>query len=147
MSGCVNVSTPQSVTPKNKARLAALIEDRAKQPGWTYQRIADEVDVNVVTLNAWRRGDYKNRPYSRTLSGLDRALGLADGSCEALLTTGAEPVPASIEDSDPAIARIRAMKHLSDEQKDLLISHLRDTRRSTLDRAEELNRRGQGKSA
>lgn len=132
------MDTPRSVTPEDKARLAAAIEDRAHQPGWTYKRIATEAGVDVVTINAWRKGDYKNRPYGRTLRGLDRALGLVDGSCERILN-GEEPIQFQADPVASVIAEVEALPNLSREQKDVLIGVLESTIRNTREQARKLN--------
>lgn len=134
----VNVKTPRSVTPEAKARLAAAIEDRANQTGWSYKRIATEAGVDVVTINALRAGDYATRPYRRTLRGLDRALRLVDGSCERILN-GEEPIQLLTDPVASVVAEIEALPNLSAEQKKVLIGVLESTIRNTREQAQRLN--------
>ncbi|MCO6011465.1 hypothetical protein NE236_41600 [Actinoallomurus purpureus] len=150
------MSTPQSVDPAHKARLAEAIEDRAAQPGWSYKRIADEAGVDVVTVNALRKGDFKSRPYRRTLRGLDRALGLADGTCERILN-GEEPIRpreakkaqkpsaeqlpkgALPQEVASVIAEIESLENLSEEQRAILINTLLAAAHGIRDQAQRLN--------
>lgn len=128
MRSSVNVSTPQSV-PAALARLNAVIDDVAKQPGWSYERVAREADFHPMTLHALRKGRSTN-PDERTLRGLDRVLGFEPGKGVARILAGKEPVRArkpEEEETDPAIAEIEATG-LTREQKDILIAVYRSQR-------------------
>lgn len=143
-------SVPPDIAP-HVARLIALIEDRANQPGWSYQRIADEAGVNLSTITAIRKG-MRHVPNPRTLRGLSRALGFTDDSVEQLLATGAEPVrikePEPEPPQDPLEAEIRAKPNLSEEERAIFVDLLREARRTAgqtiVDKAEELDRRRRG---
>jgi transcriptional regulator with XRE-family HTH domain len=121
------VSTPESV-PAALARLNAVIDDVAKQPGWNYERIAAEAGFHVMTLHSLRKGRSKN-PDERTLRGLDAVLGFEPGKGVARILAGKEPVRAKKpdEETDPAIAEIEATG-LDRTQKDILIAVLRNQR-------------------
>lgn len=126
MRSSVNVSTPESV-PVALARLNAVIDDVAKQPGWNYERIAAEAGFHVMTLHSLRKGRTRN-PDERTLRGLDLVLGYEPGKGVQRILDGKRPVPArkpEEEETDPNIAEIEATG-LNREQKDILIAVYRN---------------------
>jgi hypothetical protein len=122
MRGYVNVSTPESV-PSHLARLNAAIDDVAKQPGWSYKRVATEAGFDVMTLHALRKGRTKN-PDDRTCRGLDRVLGFKEGQGVQRILAGKSPLKAKVAgepETDLTITEIEA-SGLTREQKDVLIS-------------------------
>lgn len=132
MGQCVNVSTPQNVARLNKA-----IEDRARELGKSFNQVARDAGITTETLSALRGKGKKrspdSRPYEKTARGIDRALQWAEGTTMAIWD-GRTPEESS---SDPAIAEIEATS-LSREQKDILISVLKNARAGVLQQAREM---------
>jgi hypothetical protein len=135
------VSTPQSVSPA-LARLNAAIDDVAKQPAWSYKRVATEAGIDVMTLHALRKGRSRN-PDDRTTWGLDRVLGFKQGEGVQRILAGKSPIKAKKakpeDETDAAIRQIREKKHLNELQKQLLINTIVETRQRVLDQAEEMD--------
>lgn len=135
----VNVNTPESV-PTALARLNAVIDDVAKQPGWNYEKVADEAGFHVMTLHALRKGRTKN-PDERTLRGLDIVLGFEPGKGVQRILDGKRPVkakaktPVQEDETAKRIRRIREMEHLNEFQKQAFI----DMIVGVLDQAEEMD--------
>jgi hypothetical protein len=131
MGQCVNVSTPQNVARLNKA-----IEDRARELGKSFNQVARDAGITTETLSALRgkgkKRDPGSRPYEKTARGIDRALQWAEGTTMAIWD-GRTPE----EGGDPAIAEIEATS-LSREQKDILISVLKNARAGVLQQAREM---------
>lgn len=134
----VNVSTPQHVERLNQA-----IEDRARELGKSLNQVARDAGISTETLSALRGKGKKrgpdSRPYDKTARGIDRALQWPDGTTMAIWD-GRTVEPD--EGTDPAIAEIEATS-LSREQKDILISVLKDARAGVLRQARDLEAKQQ----
>jgi hypothetical protein len=132
MGQCVNVSTPQNVARLNKA-----IEDRARELGLTFNEVARRSGKSTETLMNLRGKGKKrspdSRPYDSTFRGVDHALQWPEGTTAAIWDGRDLPDGGG----DPAIAEIEATS-LSREQKDILISVLKNARAGVLQQAREM---------
>ena len=134
------MSTPQNVERLASAmqRIDRAVGDRARDLNKSFNQVARDAGITTETLSALRgkgkrlSADY--RPYDKTARGIDRALGWPDGTTMAIWD-GREPASVASDDDDPAVAKIRAMPNLSNEQREMYIANLRAIRRDTLARA------------
>lgn len=148
MRSSVNVSTRQSVVPPDRlARLNAAIDDIAKQPSWSYKRVANEAGIDVMTLNALRWGKTRD-PDERTLRGIDKVLGFEPGQGLRRILDGKLPIRVKREDEESAtvreirdkIQRIESMQNLKPEQQRMFIGVLLRQIDAIVEQADEANR-------
>lgn len=113
--------------PEAWRRVADAVIARRAHRGWTQIDVATKGAFSldrVQTIEGAKRTRYR----AGTIAALERALEWEHGSVEALLS-GGEPTPIDTAgeapaEMDPREARIRAMKYLSDAEKDFYVEQL-----------------------
>jgi hypothetical protein len=80
----------------HKRRLAELIVSRRADLDLTQETISEKGGPSPETIRQYETGNIPDQPQTRTLVGIDRALGWPEGSSKKALDTGAIPLVTAV---------------------------------------------------